>query len=473
MENNKYKKLLGNSAIFAIGNFGSKIINIIFVPVYTYALTTQEYGQIDLLTTTVSLFLPVLTLSLSEAVLRFVMDKNDNEQAILSSSVIVISIIAFCLLVIGGIFNTKKLWLYFIFLLILQSYQVLFSQFVRGIGKVKLYAFNGILMTLITVLSNIVLLIYFKLGIDGYILSLIFANIASLIYLIVAGKLKRYLSFKLFDSKLVKTMLNYSAPLIPNMIMWWLINSSTRYFILFYIGTSANGIYAVASKIPALISTVTTIFSQAWQLSAIEEFDAKDKSTFYSNTFTFYYQVLFICVALLFSVLKPTLRFLIQQSYFISWQVAPILVLAVLYSSFSSFLGTNYIAAKKTKGVFTSSIIGAGISLILNFLLIPVIGLIGAGVASTISFFVMWLIRLYDTKKYIETKIDWFNFVGNNLVLILQIILMFIFDSWILLILEWMLVCSVLMLNRMNVKRLVLEINNYLKLFFKKISIDK
>ncbi|MBO0472993.1 hypothetical protein IGL98_000828 [Enterococcus sp. DIV0840] len=468
MENNKYKKLLGNSAIFAIGNFGSKIISIIFVPIYTYALTTQEYGQIDLLTTTVSLFLPIITLSLYEAVLRFIMDKNSNEKAILSSSVIVISMISLCILMVGIITKLDKLLFYFIILLILQAYQSVFSQFIRGVGKIKIYAFNGILMTFTTVLSNVLLLIYFKLGIDGYMLSLIIANLTSIFYLLIVGKLKKFLSINDFNIPLIKKMLVYSAPLVPNMIMWWLINSSTRYFILYYIGASANGIYAVANKIPALISTVTTIFAQAWQLSAIEEFDAEDKSTFYSNTFSFYYQVLFISASLVFSVLKPVLGKVLQDSYYSSWQIAPILVLAVLYSSFSSFLGTNYIAAKKTRGVFISSVIGAVCSVSLNLILIPLFGLMGAGIASTISFFVMWIIRLYDTKKYIVTKIDWTNFVGNNLILICQIIIMFIFDMWSLLVLEFILVVVLLVMNRKIVSKIFTESLKYIKLVSKK-----
>lgn len=463
MEKNKYKKLLGNSAIFAVGNFGSKIINIIFVPIYTYALTTQEYGQIDLLTTTVSLFLPIVTLSLYEAVLRFIMDKDSNENRILSTSAIVISTISLSILAIGIIARLDKLFFYFIILLILQAYQSIFSQFLRGIGKIKIYAFNGILMTLVTVLSNILLLIYFKFGIDGYMLSLILANCISIIYLFILGNLKKFLSIKNFNISLLKKMLVYSAPLIPNMIMWWLINSSTRYFILYYIGASANGIYAVANKIPALISTLTTIFAQAWQLSAIEEFDAEDKSTFYSNTFSFYYQILFVSASLVFSILKPVLGGFLQKSYYVSWQIAPILVLAVLYSSFSSFLGTNYIAAKKTRGVFISSVIGALCSIILNLLLIPLLGLLGASLASMFSFFVMWTIRFYDTKKYIETKIDWINFVGNNFILIFQIVIMFIFNSWILVVLEFSLVIILLVLNRKNVNKIFSILLNYIR----------
>ena len=74
-ENNKYKKLAINSITFAAANFGSSILRFVIVPFYTYYMTTSEYGTVDMLTTTVSLVLPIFLMAINEAVLRYALKK--------------------------------------------------------------------------------------------------------------------------------------------------------------------------------------------------------------------------------------------------------------------------------------------------------------------------------------------------------------------------------------------------------------
>lgn len=74
---NQYKKLFNDSIVFAIGSFGSKLITFFLVGFYTYYLSKSEYGTADLLINSVNLLLPVVSLSVSEGVLRFVLDSKN------------------------------------------------------------------------------------------------------------------------------------------------------------------------------------------------------------------------------------------------------------------------------------------------------------------------------------------------------------------------------------------------------------
>ena len=79
----KLKKLSLNTLLFTISGFGSKIISFLFVPLYTYMLSTEEYGNLDLMSTTAQLMIPILTLNIQDAVLRFALDKAyDNKKVI-------------------------------------------------------------------------------------------------------------------------------------------------------------------------------------------------------------------------------------------------------------------------------------------------------------------------------------------------------------------------------------------------------
>ncbi|MCF1627483.1 lipopolysaccharide biosynthesis protein [Tetragenococcus koreensis] len=438
----KYKKLIMNSVVFAIGNLGSKIISVIMVPLYTYFLTTNEYGQVDLVTTAISLFLPLASLAVGQAVIRFAVsrsEKNDRKE-IFSNAIAVAAVASLIIILFYPLLRYFHFFdgilIYFTLLLIFQLFGDILSQFTRGIGKVKEFAINGILTTLVIAGLNLYFLIYLHLGIDGYLLSMIIAAVVSNIYLFIVTKGFSYFSLQALNKELLKVMLRYSIPLIPNSIMWWLINGSTRYFILLFVGASANGLFAVANKIPSVLSIATTIFSQAWQLSAFEENDSKDKSIFYTKVFKNYYIILFLFSSLLLIINKQLVTYTVSAGFKDSWKLVPFLLLAAIYKSFSGYLGTTYTAAMETKGVFTTTIYGAIVSVAANFVLLPLFGVYGAGIGTFLAFFFTWLLRLRDTKRLVGIQIDYKELFVLNGVFIIQTIIMHYFDGIILIIAE-------------------------------------
>lgn len=451
---NKYKKLINNSIIFTVGSFGSRMISFLMVPLYTHFLSTREYGTVDLMNVTISLLIPILTLELGQTALRFLIDaKNITEEnkifSNISTQIIIVTALTLLALPILNYFNLFGSYtVMFSILLLLRVGNDLYSQYIRGIGRVKEFAINGILMTLVTVISNIVLLVFLNFKVEGYILSLILAALVSNIYLLyVSDGIKRIKVYNP-DKALFQEMLTFSLPIIPNTAMWWIINSSTRYFILYFVGAAGNGIYAIASKIPSIISMATGIFSQAWQLSSFEEYESGSKDEFYTKVFNIYSLFLLVAGSAILVILKPLISILVEDSYYESWQVAPFLILGVIYQSFSSFLGTNYTASKETKGTFTTSVYAGIISLITSFILIPNIGLIGAGVSSATSFFAMFILRLIDTQKYAKIKLNKLPFIITNLILISQIFILFLTEGAQLLVLEILMFALLLFINQ-------------------------
>lgn len=451
---NKYKKLVNNSIVFTIGTFGSQLISFLMVPLYTQLLTTGEYGTVDLINSTISLLVPFATLELGQAALRYSIESQDRieQNKIFSNITTQAFVITVILLVALPILNYLNVFenyvVMFILLLILRVINNLFSQYIRGIGLVKEFALNGILMTFITVISNLVLLIFLNFKVEGYIISLILATLTSNIYLFFVSDGFKRLRLYSPEKKLFKKMLRFSIPIIPNSAMWWIINSSTRYFILFYIGATGNGIYAVANKIPGFISMITGIFSQAWQLSSFEEYESETKDNFYTKIFSIYSVFLFLAGSLILIVIKPLLLFVVEDSFYGSWQIAPLLIFAVIYQSFSSFLGTNYTAAKETKGTFSTSVLAGIISIISNSILIPYFGLIGAGISSALSFFIMFLLRYFDTRKYVVINIKLRPFILTNALFLLQVILLFCSEGLQLFVIEFCLFVIMLLINK-------------------------
>jgi O-antigen/teichoic acid export membrane protein len=202
--------------------------------------------------------------------------------------------------------------------------------------------------------------------------------------------------------------------------MWWLVNNSTRYIILLFLGVTGNGLFAVATKLPTIINVFTGVFTQAWQLSAFEEYKSEDQSEFYSTVFQLYYQLLFVVSSAVMIFVLPITTFIISAHFFESWRMITALILGAVFQTFAGFLGSIYTAAMQTKGVFSSSVIGALISVGSNFLFIPLLGTSGAGIGTVIGFFVMFLIRLRDTRKLVYTKVNIALFSMNIALFIVQ-----------------------------------------------------
>ena len=448
----KYKKLAGNSVVFAAGNLGSKMISFILVPLYTYYLTTTEYGIVDLVTTTTSLLLPIVSGGIAVAVLRFTLDKNANKSIVVSNSAVISLIgivLSFALYVALSFFNVlENALIYFVLLLSLQILTQILAQFARGNGQVKVFAFNGMLKTAVIGVTNILFLVNFHMGLQGYLLALVVAEIVSLIYLLITTPYFSYLKLSAVDFTYMKDMLIFSLPTIPNDVLWWFVNSSSRYFILFFLGAGANGLYAVANKIPSLISMIQSVFSQAWQISLVEEKDSKNKHEFHGQIFKVYSFLLFTVASRILVFLKFFTANLVAKAYYDSWQVTPLLLLSAIYSGFIGFYGQFYVAEKKTKGLMNTSIISGILSIICNYIFISAFGLMGIGIASAISLFAGWMVRIYDTRSFVHIKIDWSRLIGNHMILLIQFILLFLVDAGLLMVIEFIMFIALMFFNK-------------------------
>ncbi|GAA5499535.1 lipopolysaccharide biosynthesis protein [Lactiplantibacillus plajomi] len=420
----RYKKLFSNSAIFAIGNLGSKMITFLMVPLYTRYLTTAEYGQSDVMWTLVSLLTPILTLSIIDAVFRFSLDEDSDNTSVLSNGVIISLVSAVLCLLLSPILARFHYGIYVCVLTLASAVESMFQQFARGIGKSKLYASTGIVMSVITVVSNIIMIVWVGWGLFGYLASMLIAQLGGFVYLFIALRAWQYIQFSKANMVLAKRMLIYSIPLIPNAVSWWLSNSANKIFIALMLGAAANGIYAVANKIPSLISVFYTIFTQAWQISAVEEYKSKDVGRFFSTVLNATLNVLFIGVATLTLFSKVFVHILSTPAYYSAWQIVPWLSLAVLYSCVSSFIGTVYTSSMKTGQILYTTVAGAVINVLMNLILIPIFGVVGAGAGAAVSFVVVSLLRLRGSQKFVNIKLDWKILVVSQLLIFIEIWLM-------------------------------------------------
>ena len=452
----KYKKLASNTIIFAIGTFSSKVLSFLLMPFVTRMMTSGDYGSADLVQQTVNVLIPIVTLQVNSAALRFSLDKAKNKSDVFTVGVrttlagfVVFLFLAYPISLIE--INDFKLGDYIILVyvfVLVSGMRQLCQQFVRGSGHVKLFAVDGIIATATTLLFTFLFLGVFKWGVTGYIVAIIASDACSIIFYTITAKLYRYLSPRLFEKGITGQMLKYCVPLIPTVILWWIINVSDRYMITYFIGSSENGLYTAASKIPNFVVLFAQIFIDAWQLSAVDEYESESRGEFFTKVFRVYSGGVFAVASALILFCQLLTKILVAPSYYESWNYVPILIIATTYSCIVNFLASVYMAEKKSLMSLVTAMTGTVTNIVLNLILIPKLGATGAAIATVTAFVVVFITRAINTRKYIKINFKLPLVIIETVLLVVQTFLMLYFKEGVLLyVAESVLLVVMLLLN--------------------------
>ena len=408
----RYKYLFKNIGLLTISRFGTSILTFFLVPLYTAKLSTEEYGAYELISATVSLLIPILTLNIADSVFRFSIDNKKNWKDVYSTGIrylfigtcIVVGLLAFNWVFV--LYQPFKTYSHYILLMFIGStFTSIVEFFSRGQEKIKELSLSGILRTVTMILFNVLFLVVLHLGIDGYFVAMILSYFVPSIYLAVVCDTRSYFGFHpTHDIK--QEMTSYSKPMIANAIGWWVNNVSDRYIVTFLCGVASNGIYSVAYKIPSILNVFQNIFSQAWTLSAVKDFDEADKSGFFCKIYNFYNLMNVLLCSVLILLSKIIASFFFQKDFYEAWHYVPFLLISVVFGSLSGYFGSIFSAVKASKLYARSTIIGAVVNTVLNFILIYLMGPIGAAIATSISYCIVYIIRLINTRRFIDLDLN-------------------------------------------------------------------
>ena len=411
MYKTKNKALLMGTITYAIGTFGTKILSFLIVPLYTYFIIPEDLGDYDLLITTVSLLSPILTLKISEATYRWIINNKDNEIQYISATynlLIKNSITAAIVLLI--INKIIPIWHCYYFITILIGDRVLecLQKLLRGLRNQKLFAVSGVFHTCIFVFSNLYKICYLHEGVIALLQSNILSVFLTIIFILVCEpRLRKVDIFKNYWT-IQKELLSYSAPLVPSALCWWMMNTSDRYVIRLFLGRYANGIYSVAYKFPSILTTVFNMFNNAWTDMALAEIKKGETSNFYvKSIFQKLYKMSFSLAILLIPLTKLIMKLILSSSYKEGAIYVGFLYIGTVFQGLSTFCGIGYLHNKETKGAAKTSIIGAIANIIIDLLFIKSIGLFAASISTCFGFMIMWLLRMKDFIKVFPFTVDW------------------------------------------------------------------
>lgn len=430
----KVSRLGKNTLLVFVGNIGSKLIGLLMMPFYTSWLSVSDYGLSDIITVYVTFFMGIVTCCIGESLFIFPKGADIVKQSKYFSSGLcfLIMVLAVTALLFEGIdlwagcFSVvnsfvDNIWLIY-FMLVSQIVQQVSQQFTRSIDQMKVYSITGIVSTIFTAIFTFLMIPQF--GVAGYVWSIILANIVAGLYSFFASSSYKFFSFKNYDKSFLKTMLKYSIPLIPNGVMWWLVNALNRPLMEHHLGMHDIGIFAIANKFPGILSMVFAVFTTSWQISVLEEFGKDGFVKFYNNVFKLVFLVLIIILISITFCSKLIVSVFASEDFFDAWQYVPFLTLGVLFANVSGFAGSVFSATKESKYFFYSSLWGAISAIVLNFILIPLYGIMGACLSVIVSFFVMAISRFIYSWKYL--KISNVMFYFSLIAIMISEIIMFV-----------------------------------------------
>ena len=408
---NRSKYLAKNVGILTISNFASKILIFLLVPLYTDILSTEEVGVFDLIVSTVSLLIPILTVNIVDAVMRFAMDKTKSKNEIaqigmkfvtISSAVsIVVILVMRGLRLFDQISGLEILIVLYFVSSVMNNFMI---QFGKGLEKVVDLGVAGIIGTIFTIGGNILFLLVFDWGLGGFFAANVLGQAVPAIYLLIRVKLWNYLKGFKINKTLQKEMILFCAPLITTVVGWWVNNASDKYVVTLMCGIGANGILAVSYKIPQVINTIHGIFTQAWQISAIKEYGKKDTSEFYGKAFVTLNVLLAGACSFLIVLSKPLAILLYKKEFYAAWQFVPFLLISCVLNSASGFCGSILAAKKDSKSMAMSAVCGAVANVIMNFLFVYLIGIQGAAIATAISSLIIFVVRKIAVGRDLSNK---------------------------------------------------------------------
>ena len=406
---NRIAFLLGNTLVFALGGLAIKAVSLVLMPLYTTALTAGEYGTAELLNSAIEIVLPLLSLGVVEALYRFSIDDDVPKDELFAGSLVVLGggvVCAGVACALGSVlWNMEHAAAFFVLFCSVCVFKAT-TQLARGLGHVRRFVAYGLINALAMVVSTYLLLVRAHLGVEGYLWSYTIGYLVGGLVAFLGSAEYRLLAPFRVDRVLLRRMLVYSLPLVPNLLSWWLVSVSGRYVVLWGSGLAAAGLFTAASKMPSLINIVASVFQQAWQYSTAREIDSPDRGAFFGVVMRGYSLATLTVAGLVIALNRPISRVMLQAEFAEGWRYVPLLMLVASFGVISIFFESFYQALKNSGVLMASTALGAGVNVVLGVALVPFMGPWGAGLAGAVAYMLVLVVRARDLRRRINLPID-------------------------------------------------------------------
>ncbi|WP_409068934.1 oligosaccharide flippase family protein [Clostridium sp. FAM 1755] len=452
---------------FSIGPIISAIISLITVPITAYFVVPAEFGKASMYTMALSISSLFIYLGMDQSFTREFNAEEDKKSLFWNSLIapLIFSLILGVLFIIFykplSVLMIDTVDRYIVVILALSLPFAVIDRFslllIRMEEKARLYS----LFNVISKVVNVVILVPYLLYIDKSFKGIINAGFVSLVFVCIAEcfftREYWFTKFKL-NNALINKMFRFGLPLIPASVIVWFLNSMDKIAMRQWSSFEEIGLYSVAFKIVTVVSIVQSAFCTFWTPTAFRWYEENvegEKFIKVSNMLMCFMNFMFVGIILF----KDLIIKIFKASYAGSAPIVPfLLLLPIMYTvSESTCLGISF--SRKTSYNIIVSLIAAVVNYILNYLLVPKYGALGASIATGIAYTVFfWSKTLISRKLWFKFKLGFY--ILNTASMLLLASLDVLYNN---LYIDIAISLFIVYINRKEVKSIFSYINMFLK----------
>ena len=396
------RRVVSSAGIYAAASVAQRGVAFFLLPIYTRYLAPQQYGVLELLAAFSSIVFAVLAVGLPSALTksyhRDCTDDDDRARILATSFVIGLPILA-----VGSLL----LWLFaadIAFFLVGQrdagqlvqlsvlgglfsSLAAILLSSLRTQERALAFSMLTLVQFTISVSVNILLVAVFQLGVRGVLWGNLAGHAVALpVAAFVAGR-----GSKLVPSRrLTWPLISFGALVVPVALAGWVMNLSDRYLLRILADLDQVAVYGVGYKIGMVIQLVLVWpFQLAWPAISFSISNRPAYKESYAEVLTYFVAALTYAVVGLSILSRVVLPLLVGREYWGAYRVVPPIALAYALNGVYYCISPSVHIGGKTKYLPPLTALGAISNIVLNLILIPLFGILGAAWATVFSFFVL------------------------------------------------------------------------------------
>lgn len=441
------RKIFSDTLIYSAGNIFNRLLPFLLLPVYTYYFQPEQYGVFSLIYSFWFFVVVFYLFGMETSFQKFFIEAKQPEEQkkIFSSTVILISITSLIFSsVIYLLSSAISKWLtgnianaYLIKLLALILIIDALSRFpmilINGMQESKKYAVINSICVVVNVAANIILIVVLKFGIESILYS--YAISYSVLFLLSFADVRKYFEFS-FSRETINYLLKFAYSFLFYGLFVVSMDLMDRFILGYFKGDAEVGIYSACYRIGIVMNLLISGFRTAWIPFFLNLKDEQNNKEIFSKIFSYFCfggLILFLFLSLFVNdivALKIGEFSLLNKNYWSGLGIIPFILLAYLFFGLYTNLNIASYFENKIKYLIISSAAGCASNIILNLILIPKYSIMGAAIATMVSYMIMFITIYYYSQKIYRINYAWKSIIFITVVtFILYFINIFISDK--------------------------------------------
>lgn len=418
----QHRSALATLASHSIGNLAYRVAALALAAVYAMRLGPEAFGRLEQLLAASMLLVPLVSWQVQEAFLA-VQPKHPKTAicaaGMLLSAACLLVVLAAWIIAASGVADAR-----IVVLMTLHSVTTIAWQLARNVVRNR--RLLRVLLTAemcqsLVMLGSGLLILEAGAGYEGAVWAIAIGNvvsctIATLAAAVQPGGCRRYT----WPTAAVQDIVVVAARLLPNVLLWWVIELSDRLLLAWYLGDREVGVYSAGARLAGVGMAASLLVYQAWQVAAIRALDEGRSSTYFRKTLPWFGTAVSLLFSALLCVVGPVVPLLFGDGFAESAGLAAALVPAFYLAAFCYFFGIVLYVPGGPVSPWRASLVGVVISVTLNLLLIPCLALYAAALASMFAYLAMLVIRVREAVVLVNAGLTFRNFYAPFFVIVVQ-----------------------------------------------------